>query len=220
MPVLNLLAYPRDEWPSRLWDVMLDPAGAEGGALFDAMEASALLSKKRGRYGSGVRNHLLLHEHQLRSGKMWRGLLAGQVLMLTLAKAEAGEKRTSVNAALSDLQPVLQKRLVWGRGGGITELKATWQGFRPTAHLWAAREAEIVGDRYDPLLVLEWITVAEELRRRGEALRPPNAKNPVLDPCTTWKMPDELELPAPPLTLPSVDSTLSKIESPEPPLTI
>ncbi len=213
MPVLNLLAYPRDEWPSRLLGVMLDPAGAESGALFDAMEAAAFLFKNRGHYGSGVRNHLLLHEHQLRSGKMWRGLLAGHTLMLTLAKAEAGEKRTSVNAALSDLQPALERRLGWGNGAGITELKAAWQDFRPVAHLWAAREAEIVGDRYDPLLVLEWLTVAEELRRRGEALRPPRAKTPVLDPGTTWRMPDELALPSATMKLPSAKTIISKIES-------
>ena len=219
MPVLNLLAYPRDQWPGRLLDVMLDPAGREGGVLFDVMEASALLFKKRGHYGSGVRNHLSLHKGQLWSGRVERGHFAGQVLMLTLAKAEAGEKRPSVNAALSDLQPALEKRLGWGKGAGITKLDAAWQHFRPTAHLWAAREALIVCDGYDPLLFLEWIIVAEELRHRGEALRPPNAGSPVLDPDKTWKMPDELELPAVPLELPSVDTIISKIESPAFPLT-
>ena len=65
----------------------------------------------------------------------------------------------------------------------------------------------------DPPELLEWIAVAEELRRRGEALRPPKAKTPVLDPGTTWRMPDELELPTAAVRLPSVKAIISEIES-------
>ncbi len=213
MPILNLPAYPRHEWSARLLDVMLDPVAAPGGALFDALEAGALLLKKRGHPGGGVRNHMLLRERQLRSGPMWRGPAAGYVLILTLAKAEAGEKRTGVNAALSDLQPALEKRLGWGNGGGISELKAAWRDFRPTAHLWARQSMGPMGELCDDLpLFLEWIAGAEDLRRRGEAFRPPKAKTPVLDPSTTWRMPDELALPSATLELPSVDTIISTIE--------
>ncbi len=65
----------------------------------------------------------------------------------------------------------------------------------------------------DPQVLLEWIAGAEDLRRRGEALRPSKAKAPVLDPGTTWQMPDELALPPPTLVLPSVDTIISRIES-------
>ena len=67
--------------------------------------------------------------------------------------------------------------------------------------------------RDDPPLFLEWIAGAKDLRRRGEAFRPLKAKAPVLDPCTTWRMPDELALPSATLALPSVDMIISKIES-------
>ncbi len=214
MPILNLLDYPCKEWPTLLVDVMLDPVAAPGGALFDAMEADVLLLKKRGHRRSSVRNHMLLRARQLRSGTMWRGVAAGYVLVLTLVKAEAGEKRTGVNAALSDLQPALEKRLGWGNGGGISELKAAWRDFRPTAHLWARQSMGPMGELCDDLpLFLEWIAGAEDLRRRGEAFRPPKAKPPVLDPGTTWRMPDELVLPSATLELPSVDTIISKIES-------
>ncbi len=65
----------------------------------------------------------------------------------------------------------------------------------------------------DPPLFLEWIAGAEDLRRRGEAFRPPKAKSPVLDPGTTWRMPDELALPSVTLELPPVDTIISKIVS-------
>ena len=101
MSILNLPAYPRHEWPDLLLDVMHTPGGDEGGALFDAIEADNSLLAKRGRRGAAVQNHLLLSKRQLRSGAMWRGFTVGYVLMLTLARAEAGEKRKGfkLNAA-------------------------------------------------------------------------------------------------------------------------
>lgn len=213
MPILTLPDYPQ-EWPGQLMDVMHTPVGTERGKLFDAIEADALLLKRRGRPGAAVRNHLKLSESKLRSGTMWRGPVAGYVLMLTLAKAEAGEKRTGVHMALSDLQTALEKRLGWGNGAGISELKTTWRDFRSVAHLWAAQNMCPMGDLfYDPPLFLKWIARAEDLRRRGEAFRPPNAKAPVLDPGTTWRMPDELKLPPVTVLLPSVDTMILKIES-------
>ena len=67
MPILNLLAYPRHEWPDRLLDVMHTPAGAPGGALFDAIEAD-----KQGRSGNAVEYHLRSSKRQLKSRETWR----------------------------------------------------------------------------------------------------------------------------------------------------
>ncbi len=110
MPVLTPPDYPH-EWPAQLAAVMLTPVGAESGALFDAIDADALLFKKRGRLGASAQNHLLLRERQLRSRAMWKGVAAGYVLMLTLAKAEAGEKRKGFKTAMSEVQSALKKRL-------------------------------------------------------------------------------------------------------------
>ena len=214
MPVLNLPAYPRVEWPRKLQNVMLDPAAGPGGPLSDAMEQDVLLLKRRGCWGAAVENHLRLRASQLLSRGMWRGAQAGYVLLLTLARVEAGEKRTGVHVASSDVQYALKKRPRWRGGGGETDLKTTWGDFRPVAHLWAAQSMCSMfklGD--DPQVLLEWIAGAEDLRRRGEAFKPPKAKTPVLDPDTTWRMPDELALPPPTLVLPSVDTIISIIES-------
>ncbi len=99
MPILNLPAYPRHEWPDKLQIVMLDPAAGPDGPLSDAMEASRSLLEKSGRLGAFVDNQLSARAPQLLSRKMWRGILAGYVLLLTLARAEAGEKRKGVKAA-------------------------------------------------------------------------------------------------------------------------
>lgn len=215
MPILNLTSYPRDEWPGRLWDVMCDPAGAERGALFDAIDADKMFHEKRGRPGSSVKNHLLVRRSQLKPQFMWRPLVAGYVLLLTLAKAEAGEKRTGVRAALYDLESALQKRVGWGNGVGLTELKGIWHDFRSTAHLWAGHSmCPMVARGDDPQVLLEWIAGAEDLRRRGEALRPLKQKLPVLDPDTTWRMPDELVLPSMQVDLPPAGAIILEIESP------
>lgn len=212
MPILNLPAYPRDEWPGLLLDVMHTPAGTESGALFDAIEADALLLEKRGRSGRAVQNHLLASKRQLKSRESWRGFTVGYVLMVSLAEAEAGETRGVHAGALSHVQEALQKRL--GCGAGISELKRSWQYFRPVAHLWAAQNIwRCPMKELDHPELLEWTAVAEELRRRGEALRPPKAKTPVLDPDTTWRMPDELALPSVTVELPSAKAIISEIES-------
>ncbi len=214
MPILNLPAYPRREWPDKLQIVMLDPAAGPDGPLSDAIEATRLLFEMRGRWGAAVENHMRVRRPQLLSRARWRGAQAGYVLMLTLARAEAGEKRKSVKEALNKMESTLKKRAEWRGGGGETDLKTTWRCYRPVAHLWAAQSMCTMfklGD--DPQVLLEWIAGAEDLRRRGEAFRPPKAKAPVLDPGTTWRMPDELALPPPTLVLPSVDTIISRIES-------
>ena len=204
MPILNLLAYPRNKWPDRLLDVMHDPAG--DGALYDAIEAD-----KQGRSGNAVEYHLRSSKRQLKSRETWRFFTVGYVLILTLARAEAGEKHTSVNAAMSEVKDALGIR-VKGYGAGLTELYASWRAFRPVAHLWAAQSmCSCPMKELEPPAFLEWIAGAEDLRRRGEAFRPPKAKTPVLDPSTTWKMPDELKLPPMTVPLPSVDEIILKI---------
>jgi hypothetical protein len=214
MPVLNLLAYPRDKWSDKLQIVMLDPAGGPDGPLSDAIEASRLLFKTQGRLGAAVENHLQVKAPHLLSRAMWRGYQAGYVLLFTLARAEAGEKRKGVKDALKKMESTLKKRTGWRGGGGETDLKATWRNFRPVAHLWAAQSMGAMfklGD--DPQVLREWIAGAEDLRRRGEAFRPLTGKTPALDPGTTWRMPDELALPSSTLELPSVDTIISKIIS-------
>ncbi len=203
MPILNLPAYPRHEWPARLLDVMHDPADDGGGALIDAIEAD-----KQGRSGNAVEYHLRSSKRQLKSRETWRFFTVGYVLILTLAKAEAGEKCTSVNEAMSEVKDALGIR-VKGYGAGLTELYASWRAFRPVAHLWAAQcSIECPMKELEPPAFLEWLAGAEDLRRRGEAFRP---KVPVLDPGTTWRMPDELVLPSVPFELPPVDTIIPKI---------
>ncbi len=212
MPILNLPACPRDECPRRVWDAMNTPAGAESGALFDAMEVDADLFKKRGRRGDAVINHNLVRGRQLRSGEIWRGTAAGCVLIRMLAKPEAGEKIKSFEASLREIRDALEKSLGHHKGGGLTELKATWLTFRPFAHLWAAQSMCSMFELCDDHpLFLEWIAGAEDLRRRGEALRPPWSRTTVLDPGTTWRMPDELVLPSVKVTLPSAGEIISEI---------
>ena len=215
MPILNLPAYPRREWPDLLLDVMHDPAGAAGGVLLDAIEADALLFEKRGHTGKAVENHLRLSKRQLKSKETWRGFTVGYVLMLTLAKAEAGEKRRGFKAAMSEVQSALVKRLGRKKGAEFSELRRSWRAFRPTAHLWAAQViiCPCSIKELDPPLFLAWVAMAEELRRRGEAFRPLTAKTPVLDPGTTWRMPDELALPSVKVGLPSVDAIISEIKT-------
>ena len=216
MPVLNLLAHPPHEWPDLLLDLMHDPAAAPGGALFDAIEADDLLLEKRGRPGAAVLNHMKLADRQNRAGELWRGFAAGHVLLLTLAAAQAGEKRKGIKAARSAVQSALRKRVGWRKGAGMSELKTTWQNFRPVAHFWAAqnlRPRPMRELREDPPLFLVWLAVAEDLRRRGEAFRPLTGKTPILDPCTMWRMPAELALPEVKVKLPSVDTIISKIKS-------
>ncbi len=220
MPILNLPAYPHDEWPRRVWDAMNTPAGAKLGALSDAMEADADLLKNRGRHGDIVQNHNLKRDRQLRSGQTWRGTVAGFVLIRMLAKQEAGEKIKSFEASLREIRDALEKSLGHHKGGGLTELKATWLAWRPVAHLWAAQNMRSIFELYDEhALFLEWISGAEDLRRRGEALRPPWSRVPILDSGTTWRMPDDLVLPSVTVPLPSVDTILSEIARHGPRLT-
>jgi hypothetical protein len=214
MPVLNLLAYPRDQWHRRLWGVMLTPVGAESGALFDAMEADVRLRKETGRRGRSLPNHLLSQKRQIQSGPMWRGFTVGYVLMLTLAKAEAGEKRKGIRTAMSEVQSALEEGFGRKKDDSLSELRRSWRAFKPTAHLWGMQSMCWLGElRDDPPPFLKWIAGAEDLRRRGEAFRPLTAKSPILDPDTAWRMPDDLALPSVAVPWPSADTILSRIKS-------
>ena len=218
MPVLNLPAYPRHEWPNRLQNVMLYPASGLDGPLSDAIvEASRSLTDateaSRPLFDAAMENQLRPSKVQFKSRKMWRGCLAGYVLLLTLARAEAGENRKGVKAAFKKMEPTLKKRKGWKGGGAETDMKTTWRNYRPVAHLWAAQSMGTMfkpGD--DPQVLLEWIAGAEDLRHRGEALGPSRAQVPVLDPETMWRMPNELVLPSMGVPLPSVDTIISEIK--------
>ena len=203
-----------------MWDAMNTPAGAKLGALFDAMEADADLLKNRGHHGDIVQNHNLKRNRQLRSGQTWRGTVAGFVLIRVLAKQEAGEKIKSFEASLREIRDALEKSLGHHKGGGLTELKASWLAYRPFAHLWAAQNMCSMFELYDEhAVVLEWISGAEDLRRRGETFQPPWSRKTVLDPRTTWQMPDKLLLPSVTVDLPPADTIISEITRHDPRLT-
>lgn len=82
-------------------------------------------------------------------------------------------------------------------------LDKAWKAYSGVAHLWLAYFAGLAGnfnsctDRHgDWNLLLYWLAFAEDLRRQGEAWRPQHAKNPVLDPAKSWRVPADFELPS------------------------
>jgi hypothetical protein len=90
--------------------------------------------------------------------------------------------------------PTLQRRSPALAHG--TTLDKDWKAYSGVAHLWLTFYAGVAGD-FSPWghrhgdwdVLLFWLAYAEDLRRQGEAWKPERAKNPVLDPTKTWRVP-------------------------------
>jgi hypothetical protein len=81
-----------------------------------------------------------------------------------------------------------------------------WTPYKPVAHLWAAYrywsdERKVAGEkpifpcRHEDLP--EWLALAEQWRRQGEAARVGQG-GALLSPGKTWAVPPEISLPSPP----------------------
>ena len=146
------------------------------------------------------------------------GEVAGDMLLFILTCAEHAPEHASVRKAAF----VQRERLISGEDGsknyGRSTVLREWQRFKPAAHLWAAlllsqRDEEgrfrLFSQSDEPSEddLITFLSLAEEIRRRAEnlpALRQGQEENPILDPSSTWRTPNDLrlhrvELGSPPL---------------------
>jgi hypothetical protein len=64
--------------------------------------------------------------------------------------------------------------------------RTIWQAMMPAAHLWATSLQHPIppDDR-----LTGWLSIAEEIRRKGEIFIPHHGHDPLLDPMQTWRLP-------------------------------
>lgn len=119
--------------------------------------------------------------------------LAGFVLGFILKAAESGHPELASRGAALD---AAAKR----RGRTTKTTHAAWEKFGAVSHLWLAHLL-IGGDAgweqcvADHGKLLLFLSAAENLRRHGEAFIPLRARESILDPNVTWKVPDTFPLP-------------------------
>jgi len=140
-----------------------------------------------------------------RDERQRQGFVAAEILLYTLTPPvrvhRAGERRrsaASVREAVYLLGAALGEQ---GRRGGSRErLMAAWSEMRPVAHLWAAVH-HLHAYEAGSVALGVLLATAEELRRRGE-------EREVLNPATTWRMPEDATLPPVEIQLPPLPPRL------------
>jgi hypothetical protein len=104
---------------------------------------------------------------------------------------DLGGVKTAIRAASWDLS------LRHKRGVSFETLYTAWQRYACVSHLWAFAHQPIPTEEYNNGEWPPWfLSAAEQLRQRGEALIPRHASEPVLDPQKTWRVPAAYPLPS------------------------
>jgi hypothetical protein len=143
--------------------------------------------------------------------------VAGDILLFVINAALYSPEHASVARAIAvwcEDQALGKTR----EGGYVAasprSVKAAWSRFKPVAHLCGAynlfHNDQIAAlNPADPKTLLNFLAVAEALRKRGEAHHPPSgrksskpSRRSTLDPATTWKTPSNLALPKPIFSVP------------------
>lgn len=193
-PVINLAASPVF-WPVQVHSVMLFPGVNPGDTerrqqFLEALGLGAdVMRNGRRQSPVHVTNHLIVHAHELVSGKVCAGHVCGDVLKDILVAVRAGtQPAPSLNRTFCKFSTA--PRPV---GTSLSEIRRAWNRYKPAAHLWAMGEPP--SPDFDEEKLLAWLASAEMLRRLGEAYRPPKARGPILAPAKTWRLPPTLTLP-------------------------
>lgn len=141
------------------------------------------------------------------------GCIAGDVFLFVLnhsADGGSASLRKAEHVIAADIAQVCNYGGEQLKGVSERTVRKHWGAFRSVAHLWGAYrlKPDLLGS---PLMdwrpcrsssILPFLAVAEILRNWGERLTTEGhggKYGPVLDPETTWKVPDGLDLP--PVTL-------------------
>jgi hypothetical protein len=135
-----------------------------------------------------------------------RDLLAGLLLIYVLGAAAAGEQTTIEDAVINFSTAGGSRASV--RGRSRSSVYQNWSDFSPISHLSAVRLLlphmwrETAGSGAK---MAEFLAYAEQLRVRGEGHHTPQSKRPgLLDPAETWRVSEDVILPAlPPVRLPT-----------------
>ena len=135
------------------------------------------------------------------------GARAGDIFLWQLLCSESHPEHAGVGKAIHFYRSIHQaaatstSRRVWSRAKVLPE----WKRFKPVAHLWAALllwQRDFNEDpSFDPFRSLDdeaalvrFLSLAEELRRRGRSILIPGKGTPVIDPEATWRAPADLQL--------------------------
>ena len=115
------------------------------------------------------------------------GIIAGFILTIPLVVAAKRKRLVGRGAAFRVLEMWLSRemRMV---GASERNLIKIWQNYQSVAHLWAAHLIfrGIPDDRNE---FADFIATAEYARITGENHWPEHAREPLLDPQVTWKLP-------------------------------
>ena len=115
------------------------------------------------------------------------GMIAGFVLLIPLVVAAKTKRMVGRKAAFRVLEAWLSKehRMIGAKGRNLTKL---WQQYQSAAHLWAAHLA-LCDFPADGKGLVHFMATAEFMRTSAEAHWPERAREPLLDPQVTWKLP-------------------------------
>ncbi len=141
------------------------------------------------------------------------GILAGELLLFILNCHSIGESLGVTQAVPLFVRGLSEKRIDLGplNYRRKSAMLHEWSTYKPSAHFWGAYVMWLVEMEQDPAFSpvpsseLNFLALAEELRRRGESCftrGQKRLKGPVLDPTKTWRTPPDLRLPMVDLALP------------------
>ena len=201
--VLATMVHPADEAARKDYVAVQLAANLEKPGLFGDLlrqtERAAPISK-----AELARLHSLEDTRQrAKEAAHYGGFVAGEILTYIVNTVETRPQDATVRKAIHALG-VLLARKKYKNGRPIPasprSIKQGWYEYWSVSHFWGARlvadsakPTDFSPGRWDSLR--DFLTVAEELRQRGEALVPAGAQKPLLDPRKTWCCPAALRLP-------------------------
>jgi len=125
-----------------------------------------------------------------------RGAITAEIFCRTLHDERVGLRR-GLQAAKNEARVQYEKQQDFEHLSGGT-IEKIWAVYQPVAHLWGAWKFMVSANYPFPCRLADlpdFLAKAEALRLDGEACHLRQSKKPLLNPQTTWVLPDRLRIP-------------------------
>lgn len=173
-------------------DFLLDPSTGERSTVTEMMDAMDDAESFAQKYADAQLPAVRSSEKGKGKQGLHGGLVAGFVLSIPLSIAAKTKRMVGRGAAFRVLEMWLSRELRM-IGAKERNLIKIWQQYQSVAHFWAAHMVQ-GGFPANSEELVRFVAMAEFIRKCAEAHRPEHAREPLLDPKITWKLPASVNI--------------------------
>ena len=173
-------------------DFLLDPSTGERSTVTEMMDAADDAESFAQKYADAQQPAVRSSDKADGKRGLHGGIVAGLVLSIPLSIAAKTKRMVGRGAAFRVLEMWLSRehRMIGAKERNLIKI---WQHYQSVAHFWAAHMVQ-GGFPANSEELVRFVAMAEFIRNCAEAHRPERAREPLLDPKITWKLPPSVDI--------------------------